>query len=112
MNPTVAGEVRDGTVLLGECRSTADELLSLLDGPAWHADALCREYPQLSWFHESGRSAEKAKALCTDCLVRTECRSYALARPTLLGIWGGLTTRERRQRTIVPDSLNGLTATA
>ena len=105
-------EVRGGIVPVGDCQSTLDELLCLLDGPAWRADALCREYPNLNWFRESDHSAEMAKAVCTECLVRAECRSYALARPTLLGIWGGLTTRERKQRKIAPDYLEGLTATA
>ena len=112
MNSALASEVRAGVVPAGDCRSTLDELLGLLNGPAWQADALCREYPQLNWFHESDRSAQKAKVVCAACLVRAECRSYALARPTLLGIWGGLTTRERKQRKTAPNYLDGLTATA
>lgn len=112
MNPAVQSELRGGIIPAGDCRSTLDELLGLLDGPAWRADALCREYSKLNWFHESGRSAQDTKAICAACLVRAECRSYALARPTLLGIRGGLTTRERRKDKITPDDLDELPATA
>ena len=72
-------------------------MLDLLRGPAWKADALCREYPKLPWFAKSDRSAKAAKAVCGRCLVRNECLAYALADPNLDGIWGGLTRRERGQ---------------
>lgn len=79
MNATLASEVRGGIIPVAEGRSSLDELLGLLDGPAWRADALCREYPQLNWFREADASARKAKAVCAACLVRVECRCYALA---------------------------------
>ena len=113
MNAALASEVRDGVLPVGNCRSNADELLDLLKGPAWRADALCREYPDLQWFGKSQRSSKAAKAVCGACLVRTECLSYAMADPALDGIWGGLTTRERSQRRNgAPDALADLTATA
>ena len=37
-----------------------------------------------------------AKAVCTGCPVLEQCRTYALARPTLSGIWGGTSDRERQ----------------
>ncbi len=77
------------------------EAVSLLDlltaRPAWHADAACREHPDLSWHPELGESAGPAKAVCSGCLVRDDCRAYALAGPELAGIWGGLSDRERRE---------------
>ena len=33
--------------------------------------------------------------ICHTCPVRTECLEYALARPTLLGIWAATTSVER-----------------
>jgi WhiB family redox-sensing transcriptional regulator len=59
-------------------------------------DAACaRVDPEL--FHlEQGQSPRPAKRICADCPVLDACRSYALARPELLGIWGGLTEPERR----------------
>jgi WhiB family transcriptional regulator, redox-sensing transcriptional regulator len=72
------------------------EAFELLTRPSWQADALCHEYPSLSWF-ETGRSeVAAAKAVCTRCIVRTECLRYALDN-NLVGIWGGLTLAERRR---------------
>jgi WhiB family redox-sensing transcriptional regulator len=88
----------DETVMVGEYRSTAVDLLDLLERPVWQADALCLEYPALAWFAESGRAALAAKEVCSRCLVRAECESYGLADPGLTGIWGGWTARERDLR--------------
>lgn len=58
--------------------------------------AACREHSELSWVDtESGRSVQSAKAVCVGCLVNEECLGVALADPTLVGIWGGTTSRER-----------------
>jgi len=65
--------------------------------PAWMADALCREFPQLSWFPERGESVEPAKAVCARCLVAEECERYAADQPApLAGIWAGESARSRR----------------
>ena len=42
------------------------------------------------------QNADEARAICGRCLCRAECAEYALADPTLLGIWAGSTTAERR----------------
>jgi WhiB family redox-sensing transcriptional regulator len=71
------------------------ECFEWFDRPSWHLDALCQEYPGLSWF-ETGRSdVAAAKAVCARCIVQDECLSYALDW-NLVGIWGGLTVAERR----------------
>jgi Transcription factor WhiB len=85
----------DLVIGVGDYRSTVDELLDLLQPPAWQADALCREYPQLGWFSNNANGLKAAKQVCASCLVRAECLSYALADPGLAGIWGGLTAKER-----------------
>lgn len=36
-----------------------------------------------------------AKAVCEDCSVRADCLDEALTNEYPVGIWGGLTTRER-----------------
>ena len=113
MTMTWESEARDGIVSIGDSRSNIDELLDLFQGPAWRADALCREYPDVPWFGQSLRSTKRAKAVCEKCLVRTECLSYAMSDPTLDGVWGGLTARERRQLIKnASNPLEGLTATA
>lgn len=63
--------------------------------PAWHRDALCREYPGVSFFPVLGESSAPAKAVCGRCAVRSECADYAVDDPSLGGIWGGLSARER-----------------
>ena len=37
-----------------------------------------------------------AKAICSGCPVRLECLDYAIETGQTEGIWGGLTSRERR----------------
>lgn len=40
------------------------DLAALLRPPAFHADALCKEYPHLSWFPEHHGPATAVKAVC------------------------------------------------
>jgi WhiB family redox-sensing transcriptional regulator len=37
-----------------------------------------------------------AKQVCAACPVSGECLAYALEHPTLGGVWGGLSGKERR----------------
>lgn len=52
-----------------------------------------------AWFPNQAQSASReirnAKKLCESCPVQRECLAYAVANPELLGIWGGLTPKER-----------------
>jgi WhiB family redox-sensing transcriptional regulator len=76
------------------------DLAELLNRPAWHADALCREYTdEVTWFPSRGRSARPAVDICSCCLVQAECRQWALDRRVADGIWGGLTLAQRRRLT-------------
>ena len=70
-------------------------LLAAFSRPAWEADALCREHPEID-FLPSPSGVERAKAICRRCLYRNECLDYALDDGTLVGVWGGTTTDERR----------------
>lgn len=76
-----------------------DSLLAELTGrPAWMADALCREHPEVSWFVSRGEDVRPAKAICSRCLVRDECLAYALEQGVYCnGFWGGTSERERRR---------------
>lgn len=78
--------------------ATALELLELLvtGAPAWHRDALCREYPSLNFVPARGESCDEQLAVCGRCAVRVECLEVALADPYLFGIWGGTSGRVRR----------------
>jgi WhiB family redox-sensing transcriptional regulator len=93
----MAGQEDQATepVLTGAFGHSAGEAFELFKRPSWQADALCHEYPELSWF-ESGRGeVAAAKGVCARCIVQDECLSYALDRG-LVGVWGGMTLAERR----------------
>ncbi len=63
-------------------------------GP-WISGAACANEPTDLFFPEDGEGTELAKAICGRCPVRAECIGYAIAIPSLDGIWGGLTRQER-----------------
>jgi len=63
----------------------------LLDvAPAAGLDLPCRssDNPDL-WFADTPTELERAKTLCVDCPVRSECLAGALARQEPWGVWGG-----------------------
>lgn len=70
--------------------------------PGWRNKAACRTHhdPDL-WFppHEghTHREVLAAKNVCSSCPARHDCFAYALNRGEDHGIWGGFTSRERRQ---------------
>lgn len=52
------------------------------------------------WFPEFSSNVPNyrmAKKLCSNCPVARECLAYALATNEQYGVWGGLTTDERRR---------------
>ncbi|MCZ7525762.1 MAG: WhiB family transcriptional regulator [Acidimicrobiia bacterium] len=75
---------------------------ALLGRPPWHAQAACRGEGPDRWFPERGANTAtvaEARAVCRSCAVRVDCLSYAFASPNpagLPGVWGGLSSRERR----------------
>ena len=65
--------------------------------PDWTKDALCPQVdPELFFPAKQGDSPRAAKSICATCPVRQECLDQALADPSLEGIWGGTTFRERQ----------------
>ncbi len=68
---------------------------------SWHLLASCRGKNTSLFFPEEPDRAPLAMAICRRCPVRQACLAEALARPELLGIWGGTTEADRvrlRQR--------------
>lgn len=66
----------------------------------WHRDAACRGIDIESrdpFFPDRGGSTKPAKLLCAHCPVRDECLADALENDAEFGIWGGLTSDERRR---------------
>jgi WhiB family transcriptional regulator, redox-sensing transcriptional regulator len=41
------------------------------------------------WFADSPSDLERAKALCAECPIRSECLAAALQRKEPWGVWGG-----------------------
>ncbi|MFC9817355.1 WhiB family transcriptional regulator [Streptomyces virginiae] len=70
---------------------------------AWQAEAACRGLGSRQFFHPAGERGEDraardqaAKEICADCPVRDACLRHALDTGEAYGVWGGLTTEERR----------------
>ncbi|MBV8980881.1 MAG: WhiB family transcriptional regulator [Acidimicrobiia bacterium] len=90
----------------------ADELrdlvADLLNRPAWHADAACKEHPEVTFFPLSPAGARAAKAICASCSVQDECR--ASGRDEHDGIWGGVRRDDppSRKRTRRPSTLDDI----
>ncbi|MDL9936802.1 WhiB family transcriptional regulator [Gordonia sp. ABSL1-1] len=62
---------------------TADRSMSVrLDLPCQVADADL-------WFADDPRDLERAKALCLDCPLRSQCLEAAIDRAEPWGVWGG-----------------------
>lgn len=77
-------------------RFAGPTLEELVARPAWHRDALCREYPGLDWFPDRHPSTEVV-AVCSACLVNRECLAAAMAGFGERGVWAGTTERERKR---------------
>jgi hypothetical protein len=86
---------------MGKARSSywsagaAGPVLGYEEG-GWQDDSACRRADPELFFPQLGENAAEAKRICARCPVRSECLSYAMGRPDLQGVWGGLTDEERR----------------
>lgn len=72
--------------------------------PEWQADAACRNV-SVEVMVGARRTDDSystptamAKRYCQRCPVVVECLDEAMRNPQLLGVWGGLTTSERKDR--------------
>ena len=66
----------------------------------WRASANCQGMSPGLFFPEKGnceQQIKEARAVCAGCEVRSECLEEAMASGTRFGLWGGLTTQERRK---------------
>jgi hypothetical protein len=60
--------------------------------------ALCPQTDPEVFFPEPGGSPAAAKKVCAACEVRSDCLALALSLGPVMGVWGGLTERERARR--------------
>lgn len=63
----------------------------------WRTHARCRGVDPVIFHPANEDDAEEAKGICELCPVREPCLEYAIASREKDGIWGGMTTRERRR---------------
>ncbi len=75
--------------------STAPEELDLsseFDG-SWKTQAACQGQEQTMFFDERKSGG---KAFCNVCPVKADCLDWALLTDQRFGIWGGMSTLERK----------------
>lgn len=65
--------------------------------PEWMTWAGCRDTDPDVFYPIEGGSAEPAKGICARCPVESECLEFALTEGEDLGVWGGMSERERRR---------------
>ncbi|MFJ8727712.1 WhiB family transcriptional regulator [Streptomyces sp. NPDC093269] len=70
----------------------------------WRDDAECRTHPNPDLWHAAGDGAKSraevitAKDICnTRCAVRDQCLQWAVDTRQDIGVWGGMSERERRR---------------
>lgn len=78
--------------------------MDLFERPDWHHFARCADREQFgdnamhAMFPTDGNAdgIEYAKSICSGCSVRIECLEWAFENGEQSGVWGGLTTEERK----------------
>lgn len=63
----------------------------------WRDRAACLGSDPALFFPTRGEPTKQIKAVCAACSVRLECGDHALEENEKLGIWGGMSERERRR---------------
>lgn len=86
----------------------ASPLILIPNGEDWRDEAACVDQSADMFPDESDiAGAERARAACGRCPVTEPCLLFAFASREPWGVWGGLTTTERREewyRRYAPNS--------
>jgi WhiB family redox-sensing transcriptional regulator len=64
--------------------------------PAWMERGACAGSGCRLFLSEYERDVQRAKVVCNRCQVREACCAFAVADPSLQGVWGATTASERR----------------
>lgn len=86
--------------LQSEGRATiADRIGAIRGAPAWMAEAACAQADPEAWWPGKGESdaVRYAKRVCGRCDVTAQCLEWAISTGETVGIYGGLTPKERRR---------------
>lgn len=62
----------------------------------WSKEANCKGLDPNLFHIKRGESSDRAKAICIGCIVIKECLHYAESNSIKVGVWGGLSERQRR----------------
>ncbi|MGH2753893.1 MAG: WhiB family transcriptional regulator [Actinomycetota bacterium] len=62
----------------------------------WQERGACRGIDVDLFFPVVEHEAVEAKAICSMCPVQSRCLEFSIAAGERFGIWGGLTTQERK----------------
>lgn len=83
-------------------------ILPRLRREPWMESALCAQVDPELFFADKGDWALtiKAKMVCRQCPVRTQCLTYAIENNEMHGVWGGMNPQQRKdlRRTSRGDS--------
>lgn len=69
----------------------------ITDERPWMVFAACREADPTLFFEGDRDDPRKALSICDTCTVRVECLEFALEARLTEGIWGGMTSKQRRR---------------
>lgn len=64
-------------------------------GPAFMAEASCRETDPEAFYPERGGTNSAARRVCGSCPVRPACLAWAVENGEKYGMWGGLSEVQR-----------------
>jgi WhiB family redox-sensing transcriptional regulator len=64
---------------------------------AWRNFGRCRGLDPEIFYPSAEDEGLEAKAICAVCPVRETCLDWALESREKIGVWGGLTEKERRR---------------
>jgi len=78
--------------------------ISFVETSLWRDHAACVGKQELFFEEKSKNTVLKAKMVCATCVVKTACLEYAMDNRDY-GVWGGLTSNERRRLTRVSRKL-------
>lgn len=62
----------------------------------WRELSQCGEENHELFFSGAAEDIKAAKAICSFCVVQTDCLEYAVRTNQDLGVWGGLDEHERK----------------
>lgn len=71
-------------------------MIELPRRPEWHELSACRGTNPSVFFPTRGQDVQPARTICARCPVAAECLSWAIETGEKLGIYGGLSEKQRR----------------